>query len=265
MKHADVTLLVNSCDAFADCWDPFFTLFATYWPNCPYPIVLNTETRDYAFSGLDIRASRVGTGATRPLSWSRCLARCLDDIDTPFVLYLQEDYFLEAPVRADAIDTFLGVMRAACADVIRLMECGGSGPWHPTTDPMLWEIDRLATYRIALQAALWRKSTLRGHLRAHETAWQLEVFGSARARRCRNERVFCAARDLFHGPGREIVPYRPTGIVKGRWDRDIVEPLFDAHGITVDFSRRGFHDPNAVAAGRRPVARRIVDRARSLF
>ncbi len=97
----------------------------------------------------------------------------------------------------------------------------------------------------------------------HESPWQLEVFGSARARRI-NDQVLCVNRDRFHGEGKEVVPYRPTGVVKGQWDRAIVEPLFARHGIDIDFSRRGFYLPGAGGA-RPPLARRLVDRVRSLI
>ena len=261
----DLTIVVNTCDGFADCWGPFFTLFAKFWPDCAYPIVLNTEGRDFKFPGLDICAAKVGRGSVRRLTWSECLARCLDSIQTPFVLYLQEDYFLEAPVREYMLHSFLPVLREGHADVIRLMECEGSGPWQLTKDERLWAVDPFATYRISLQAALWRKSTLRSQLRMHESAWQLEVFGSGRARRNGTEHVLCAARDQFHGLHREIIPYRPTGIVKGHWERAIVEPLFAAHGIEIDFAKRGFRDSSAMPARRPLLARRLADRARSFF
>ena len=258
----DLTVLVNTSDGFSDCWPPFFDLMATYWPDCPYPIRLNTETLGYSHPQFDILATTVAAGSPRRLTWSECLAACLDRIDTPYVLYLQEDYFLEAPVRADWIETFLVAMREGRADVIRLMECDGSGPWTPTDDPALWEVHQDARYRIALQAALWRKNTLQRSLRAHETGWQLEGFGSGRARRRRDETVLCAARDRFHGPGREIFPYQPTGVVGGKWERTIVEPLFSKHRLAVDFSRRGFFD--ATSTGRRaPLLKRLSDRCRS--
>lgn len=264
-RTPDLTIVVNTSDGFADCWDPFFDLFAIYWPKCRYPIVLNTERCEFERAGLALRTARVGTNVDQRLTWSECLMRCLEGIATPFVLYLQEDYFLEAPVRAEWIEPFLDVLRCGRADVIRLMECDGSGPWHPTDDARLWRVDARAQYRIALQAALWRTVTMRSVLRAHETAWQLEVFGSARARRPgQGHAVYCAARDRFHGPGREIFPYQPTGVVKGKWERRIVEPLFAKHRIEVDFSRRGFYDGTAGAA-RAPLVRRIADRARSLL
>jgi len=259
----DLTVLVNTSDSFEDCWAPFFTLFARFWPDCRYPIVLNTETKDYSFGGLDIRCSRVAAGAPRRLTWSECLARCLDGIDTPHVLYLQEDFFLEAPVQSELVDTFADELRTGRADVVRLMECGGSGPWQPTDNPLLWQVEQRAIYRIALQAALWRKSSLRAHLRMHESPWQLEVFGSARARRVK-DKVLCVNRDRFHGPGKEVWPYRPTGVVKGQWERHVVEPLFAAHGIEVDFSRRGFFDRDAGPGKKRPLVERMFDRVRSL-
>lgn len=259
----DLTVIVNTCDSFEDCWAPFFRLFARYWPACPYPIVLNTETKNPSFPGLSVRAARVALNAPRRLTWSECLARCLDDITTPYVLYLQEDFFLEEPVRQNYIETFLAEMRAGRADVIRLMECGGSGPWQPSHHPLLWQVDQQAQYRITLQAVLWRKSTLRAHLRRHESPWQMEVFGSARARR-QKDRVLCVNRDLFHGPGKEIFPYQPTGVVKGQWERHIVEPLFAKHEIAMDFSRRGFYQPDQHGP-RAPLIKRVADRLRSLY
>ena len=231
----DLTIFVNTSDNFEDCWIPFFLLFQRYWPNCPFPIVLNTETKEFRFDSLDIHCSKVAVGETRRLTWSECLARGLDAIETPYILYLQEDYFLEGPVREDLINTFLAEMRAGRADVIRLMECGGAGPWHPSQNPLLWEVDRHAKYRISLQAGLWRKSTLRSHVRLHESPWQLEAFGSARAWR-KNEKVLCVNRDRFSKPDSEIFPYQATGVVSGQWEREIVEPLFARHGIDMDFS-----------------------------
>lgn len=258
----DTTIVVNTSDGFEDCWLPFFQLFERYWPNCPYPIVLNTETKTPAFAAPAVRAARVAADASRRLTWSECLARCLDEIETPYILYLQEDYFLEGPVQAALIEIFLDEMRAGRADVIRLMECGGAGPWEPSAHPLLWTVSQKAAYRISMQAALWRKSTLRAHLRAHESPWQLEIFGSARARRVRDQ-VLCVNRDRFHGEGKEVIPYQPTGIVSGRWEQRIVEPLFARHGIQVDFSRRGFY--KAVGPRPRPVLKRLTDRLRSLI
>ena len=147
--------------------------------------------------------------------------------------------------------------------MIRLLECGGAGPWHATENPLLWEVDRQAKYRISLQAGLWRKATLRSHVRLHESPWQLEAFGSARARR-KAEKVLCVNRNQFSKPEAEIFPYQATGVVSGKWEQHIVEPLFAKHDISMDFSLRGFYDKDAPKPKKRPLANRLYDRLRSL-
>ena len=51
MKYS---VLVNTCDKFEDCWNPFFQLFCMYWQDYKGKIYLNTEYKDYSFPDLDI-------------------------------------------------------------------------------------------------------------------------------------------------------------------------------------------------------------------
>jgi hypothetical protein len=53
------SILVNTCDKFEDCWDPFFKLFKFYWPDYTGTIYLNTEYKDYSFEGLTIVSLKV--------------------------------------------------------------------------------------------------------------------------------------------------------------------------------------------------------------
>jgi len=262
LNSTDLTIFVNTSDNFEDCWNPFFTLFYRYWPDCPYPIVLNTETKDYSFSGLNIACTRVSLGEPKRLGWSECLERALDSINTPYILYLQEDYFLESPVREDVIKDLLELMRQGKADVIRLSESADAGPWHPTASPLIWEVDKKAKWRLSLQAGLWRTSILRAQIRKHETPWQLESYGGSRSRRMK-EKVCCVNRDLFSGWEKEVFPYEPTGVIAGKWVGEIVVPLFAAHDIKMDFSIRGFHVPGKRTKKRKAFFLRVIDRIRS--
>jgi hypothetical protein len=249
------TVFVNSTDAYADTWDPFFDLFAAYGPPTERPVLLNTETKGYRHPAVDVVATRVG--AMEPearLSWGECLLRALDLVETDLLLYLQDDYFLEAPVQADRVDRWARRMLERGEDNIRLLECGGAGPWSETDDPLLWEVDRRSRYRVSLQAGLWRVDTLRALLRSHESPWQFEAFGSRRARRGAR-RILCVNRDRFHRGGPQVVPYTPTGIVGGRWDLGVVEDLFTRHGIAVDYATRGVRTPDPRPAWRRRLAR----------
>lgn len=168
----DLTIFVNTSDNFDDCWDPFFRLFKIYWQDCPYPIVLNTESKDYNYEGLNIRCSKVSVGERKRLGCSELLMRALDGIETPYILYLQEDYFLEAPVRADVLESLLIEIKMLNVGAIRLSGTDGFGPFHDINSSLIVEVDKSAKWRLSLQAALWKKSVLRSLVRKHETPWQ---------------------------------------------------------------------------------------------
>ena len=60
MKNIDLvsskyTLLICSNDAYEDAWDPLFILLKRYWLGLEnIPIILNTQTKEYKFDGLNI-------------------------------------------------------------------------------------------------------------------------------------------------------------------------------------------------------------------
>lgn len=237
----EYTLFVNSTDSFEDTWEPFFTLLSRHWPQTA-PVVLNTETKTYAHPDLDVRATCVARPGETRVPWGECMLRALDQIPTELFVYLQDDYFLYAPVMTDVVDEAARIMVAEKLDCLRLMECGGGGPWEPTPYPWLWSLSRTATYRIALQAGLWTKTGMRKYLKAHESPWQMEIWGSRRARRI-SGRIWCVSRDVYHETKPQVVPYVPTGIVKGRWSAEVVKDLFEREGIELDYGLRGWYDP----------------------
>ncbi|MFM9835206.1 MAG: hypothetical protein ACKVOA_03810, partial [Methylophilaceae bacterium] len=225
---------------------------------------LNTETKDYSFKGLNIVCAKVAIGENRRLTWSECLERALDYIQTPYILYLQEDYFLEASVRVEALESMLSELREGRADVVRLSEAIDAGPWGKVDDALIWQVSKKAKYQLSLQAALWCKGFLLQQVRAHESPWQFESFGSMRLRRQKNNKIFCINRDLYSGENKEIFPYTPTGVIAGKWVRNIVEPLFAKHKIAVDFSQRGFYHASK-RKKRRGFILRLLDRIKSVY
>jgi hypothetical protein len=242
--NPDCTLFVNSTDSFSDCWPPFFQLLADYWPACPFEILLNTETANFSHPSLPVRATKIGTQyAGSPAQWTAALRAGLEQVPTPFVLYVQEDYFLNAPVREEDILEFLFIMSTEQLSHIRLVTSPCGAPYRPHPKyQKLWEIPQRANYRICLQAGLWRKSNLLRYLKDGETPWQLEIFGTERSHHIPDS-LFTVNADLFDRVGKMVFPYTLTGIVKGKWYRPAVEPLFSQHQIQIDFSKRGFWEP----------------------
>lgn len=254
-------VLVSSCDAYADCWMPFFTLFAKYWQPYQHEIFLNTETRPFAFPNLDIRCPRVGLTARGDLAWSDRLMRCLDVIPYDIVLYVQEDYFINDAVDVAMIDRLVELMERDGIHHISLMR--GRRRGSTSQYEFLDEIDRRADYRVSAQAGLWRVPTLKSYLRRHENVWELEWYGTRRAWR-RPDSFYYVNRDYEAKFGKSVLPYRPTGVVHGRWARPVVEDLFAANEISIDYSRRGFYDRDDDDWGRKPLLTRAIRRLRSI-
>lgn len=261
MSLPNFTVLVNSCDAFSDCWDPFFRLFATFWPDCPAPVVLNTDRASFSAGDVDLTSSRVARRDPEGSvpTWAERTIRCLDEIGTDQILYLQEDYFFNRRVRDEQVARFSEHLRTSGAACLRLFESHLSGPWVQTIDENVWQVSAASPYLVQLQAALWDRRSLRQILRPHESPWDFEMLGSRRARR-RGTAMLCVNRDRFMAPDHQVVPYEPTGIVKGRWVRERVVNLFAEHEIEVDFSVRGFHEE--LSLGHRSVVSKVADRAR---
>jgi hypothetical protein len=256
-------LLVSSCDAYSDCWAPFFTLLARYWQSHPYAIYLNTETQAFAFPDLEIHCPRVGLTAPRDLTWSECLLGCLERVPYEIVLYLQEDYFIKHTVDVAMIQRLADLMAHESITHISLGRSPTLMSGEKSPHEFLSRIAQNADYRITTQAGLWSVSALRSYLRRHETAWEFEAYGTRRARRKRDTFLY-VNEEYEEMHGKKVIPYDPSGVVHGRWARDVVEDLFAAHGIHVDYANRGFYDEGDDDWNRRPLLTRAVRRLRSI-
>lgn len=254
---APVTLVVNSSDGFDDCWPPFFTLLQHYWPQMDWPVLLNTETRDFDWPGFDVRASRVAEGEQERLSWSECLLRAIDTVETPLMLYVQEDYFLDQPVDDVRVRTAVQLMldHPEIAHV-GLTKHGSRGPFACSEHQGFGVIGQTARYRISTQAGLWRPAALRSYLRPDENGWMFEIFGTWRAHR--DNQVFLTA---LCDPPKAPAPidYVHTGIIKGQWHAEMPE-LFCRHGLSMDFDRRGIYTPPPALLHKWGVGRKLMQR-----
>lgn len=242
MKLPLITILVNTSDSFEDCWPPFFKLFSEYWPNCNYPILLNTEFKEFQYPNLNIKSAMSNSDSpdTR-LTWSSCLINAIHQIQTPIVLYLQEDYYLDAKVNIELIEELAELLEQnEQIKYIGLTDSGNYPPFKPfEKDHRLWEVSKNAKYRISTQAGLWKKDTLISYLKPDENGWMFEIFGSIRAKK-RNDLFLTVNRELYNKKENPVFPYILTGIIKGKWHVAIPE-LFTKHQIQVDFSKRGFY------------------------
>jgi hypothetical protein len=234
------TVFVNTSDGFEDCWNPFFKLFSKYWKGGYPPILLNTEHKEFNYSGLVINSSQVNKNVDRRLTWSECFISALNQVETPLVLYFQEDYFIEKEVKAEVVNDFAQLMIANPEiKYIGLTHMGNRPPFYPyPNDKRLAEVSNKSKYRISTQVGLWQKDTLISYLRENENGWMFEIFGTKRSQK-RKELFLTVNREIYNKEN-PIIDYQLTGIIKGKWLSTIPE-LFKKEGIDMDFSKRGFY------------------------
>ena len=253
-----LAVFVNTSDGFADCWAPFFTLFARYAPQLSkLPIYLNTERTQFDCPPLDIRSTRVWPldELVRP-TWSQCLQRGLEAVAEPYILFLLEDYFLDTPVREDVVFAALDAVQSTEADVVYLNAQGPRYTKHRPLTGSFLDIIPPARYLVNTQAAIWDRQFLLSLIREWENAWMFEIFASMRARSLRGKFAAVAPEILTQSP---VFEHIHTGVARGKWQVECV-PLFEREGISMDFTRRGFYQRGSRMQFRLEVLAKLIDK-----
>jgi len=254
-------LLVCTCDGCEDTWTPFFTLLKKHWPGSErLRIVLTTERKDFSIPGLTIACAKTGMnwrGKSRP--WGARMLASLGLVNSPLVLLMLDDYFIDLPVQTSVLEEVAAEMKAGQWDSVGLIPQGDKCGQVLAEDERLVEIDRRSPYRVNTQAALWRPAALRSLLKAHESPWEFELRGTVRA-----ESTNLRFMRLRNGIGEQgnwqaVISYPAGGgIWRGKWRREEVVDLFARSGIEVGYFPRGFYS-EVVTIQRRGI-RRIVRR-----
>ena len=245
MKNIDLvsskyTLLICSNDAYEDAWDPLFILLKRYWLGLEnIPIILNTQTKEYKFDGLNIISPQLYKKHfnSKMLPWSKILRDTLIKVvKTKLVLIYLDDFFLRSPVNVDRLNKCLEFMEEhPNAANITLATC--PQPYSPTEEyPWLVKRSKSAPYLFCLQAGLWRRDRLLHFLRDHESPWYFERWGSLRGRRYLDD--FYAL--TLISEKQAIFDYDASiqGIKQGQWQPETSD-LFFKEGIDIDLSKMG--------------------------
>ena len=170
-----VSVLVVSCDAYRDLWQPFFHCFHKYWPDCPYAVRLGSNECRHA----DERVSPVLVGTDQ--GFASNLLRMLDQIPEEWILLWIEDRVLAAPVDTRRIGAVVEFARGHDAGFVKLISSPPFARAKGTAE--FGEIEKGIRYRVCMTVGLWNKRTLRAILKPGESPWQTERAGSVRSDR----------------------------------------------------------------------------------
>lgn len=234
--NLDCALVVNSCDAYADVWELFFTALSDHWHNCKIDIYLNTETKTYKFEKLNIKRANIDLSRGKRIAWGERLIQTLDSVDKEYVIMLFDDFVLEKKVNLEKLYVCLTYLKKnPDISVFYFNNIAGKN----VKDGMIPEFERLGSrndFRLNSAPAIWRKNKLRSFTGEIDSPWAWEVFGSIRTFNV-SQRFYCADKkyeDVF------VYNYTLGGAIRrGKWVVSVVRPILEKYKINLDLSRRG--------------------------
>lgn len=191
-------VLVVSCDAYSDLWQPFFSLYHRFWQECPCDTYLLTNYAQPDFE--DVKPLAIG----EDVSWSDNVLAAIDALPHDYVLLFLEDLLLHSPVRADEVQS---LMIWAIENDCNYLRFNPSTPPDKPYDDRIGIVSPGTLYRASVVLSLFKKDVLRTLLVKGENAWQFETFATIRSD------VF----DKFYSTYYDYFPVLNT-VIKGVWE-----------------------------------------------
>ena len=241
---SSLTIFVSSRDDYEDCWLPFFTLLKKFWPDCRFPIMLNTQLKDFTFEGLDITCTR--TGNLR--HFGEAFHAGLEQVKTDHILLVMIDYFLTAPVRQHSFEYAYKAFVEEQLDGLVLVEMKIINAFR-TLRQDIELITGPGPDRFTFQMGLWKKSSIGKYVLKQEDPWMAEKFGSRR---------WGYTGDRIGFVKDTIAPftYLHTGAQhKGGWVPEII-PFLEREGLGLEWSKRGLYEESTPTLWQRIIKRR---------
>lgn len=202
---------------------------------------MTTEYVDYSYPGLNIIPAKVSlqhniSKERQPL-WGQRMLWGLEKVETELIIVLQEDFFIKGPVNHSKIEEMIDYMltnkEVKCFHFTPIKIRSSS----PFVLPNVLEIGYNTSYRVSAQPAIWRTEELKTIIKDSYTPWQFEVIGSKVSGKQKTTYLMYGKDYLETNP---IYPYVATGILKGKWNKEVV-PLFKENGININYNERGFY------------------------
>jgi hypothetical protein len=230
-----LTIVVNTCDDYSDVLEIFFKAFEKWWPNCPYPIVINTESNQYASSFPARVHTSVSNGNTD--DWGARLLSTLIEIESVFVLMVYDDFILEEKVDSDQIQKAILLLESQDHAAVTYLINTSLPLMTSDSENLFVPIKDSIEYRLNSSPGIWRRKVLMDYTAPGDTPWAWEVFGTYRTW------GDCL---LYYSIGpnqRDIFPYnysRGGAIYRGKWVKQVVDKAIMNYPLSIDWSKRGF-------------------------
>lgn len=230
--NLDLTIIINSCDAYVDVLNLFFRALSEYWPNNRYPIIINTESSILLNYNDDEKQSK---------QWGERLLDVLSNVDTNYVLMMFDDFILEGKVDQKKINAALNVLINDSNSAVFYLNaaCVKDHDDDPLSDYRLLKDG--VEYRLNSVPAIWNRTELIKYTGVMDNPWSWEVFGSYRTYDT-NKNFYSASSQQ-----KNIIKYnylKGGAIYRGKWVKEVVEEKIEKYRLDIDLQKRGCVDLN---------------------
>lgn len=225
-----LTIFVDSFDGYSDMWDIYFLIFDHYWPDCKYKKVLVTNELTPKFNNVNV----INTG--KEINWMDRTIRALNLVETEYVLFSLEDYFIGKKVKNYEIDDILDFMSKNKINCYKLY------PWPKSNTKFrdgkfkhLHGYKKNDAYAINGALSIFKTDFLIKILKKcvdAETCFDFEYYYLNNKENVNDTIDFSS----ICYDDRDILGYH-NGIIRGKWLWSTVK-YYKKQGLNIDFSNR---------------------------
>jgi hypothetical protein len=167
----NISVLIGSCDNYSFLWENFDILFKRYWSlNTKNYLISETKS----FDNKDYITLTPGK-----LPWGQRILEGLNLIDTEYVLFILDDYYLSENFDENLINEHINLLKEHSGEKI-MMDIDYGEPIY-SLDHLsnnLYKFKENSDYLNSVQPAIWRTDYLRKVLKPEYSPWDFELIGN---------------------------------------------------------------------------------------
>lgn len=150
----ELAILVIGYDGYSDLWDDYFELLNKYWNDREYKVYLANNSKKVNYENV------IGINCGDDAEWSQKVKTALEQIASPYICLLLEDFFTGAKINNDSINETVDLMRKDNIKYYKLNTFSPIKTKKYKNFDYLYTIPQDLEYGISLQPAIWEKDYL---------------------------------------------------------------------------------------------------------
>jgi hypothetical protein len=167
----NISVLIGTCDAYSPLWRNFDILFQRYW-QLPTKNILVSETEIFSNNHY-----QTVTPGKKP--WGERVLESLELIDTEYVFFILDDYYLTESFTQEFIDDHIKILEKHNAvKIMTDIDYGEPIYYLEHIEEDLYKFKMTSDYLNSIQPAIWKTSYLKQVLKPDYSPWDFEIKGN---------------------------------------------------------------------------------------